>query len=129
MIVVADTHSLVWFLTGNPRLSPNAKTSLSDFSNLLIIPSIVMLEVRYLYDRKRISISFEEVLEKMETSENVVIHPLDMLVATFAPVKLEIHDAIIVGTTISLSQQHDQPVYLVTKDETITKSGIVPVIW
>lgn len=129
MIVVADTHSLVWFLTGNPRLSPNAKSSLSDFSNLLIIPSIVMLEVKYLYDRKRISISFEEVLEKMETSENVVIHPLDMLVATFAPVKLEIHDAIIVGTTISLSQQRDQPVYLVTKDETITKSGIVPVIW
>jgi len=85
VIVVADTHSLVWFLTGNPRLSPNAKTSLSDFSNLLIIPSIDMLEVRYLYDRKRISISFEEVLEKIETSENVVIHPLNMLVATFVP--------------------------------------------
>jgi len=44
-----------------------------------------MLEVRYLYDRKRISISFEEVLEKIETSENVVIHPLNMLVATFVP--------------------------------------------
>jgi hypothetical protein len=87
------------------------------------------LEVRYLYDRKRISISFEKVLEKLETTENVVIHPLDMFVATFAPVKLEIHDAIIAATTISLSQQQDQPVYLVTRDETITKSGFVPVIW
>jgi PIN domain nuclease of toxin-antitoxin system len=128
VIVVTDTHPLVWFLTGNPRLSTKAKSCLSDPSNLLVIPSIVMLEVRYLYDRKRISISFEKVLAKFETTENVVIHPLDMFVATFAPVKLEIHDAIIVGTTISLSQQHDQPVCLATKDETITKSGIVPVI-
>jgi len=56
---------------------------------------LVMLEVKYLHSRKRISISFEEVLEKTETSENVVIHPLDIFVATFAPVKLEIHYAII----------------------------------
>jgi hypothetical protein len=88
-----------------------------------------MLEVKYLYSRKRISISFEEVLEKTETSENIVIHPLDIFVATFAPVKMEIHDAIIVGTTISLSQQHGEPVSLVTRDETITKSGFVPIIW
>jgi hypothetical protein len=88
-----------------------------------------MLEVKYLYARKRISISFEEVLEKTEASENVVIHPLDILVATSAPVKMEIHDAIVIGTTISLSQQHGEPVFLVTKDETIIKSGLVPIIW
>ena len=129
MIIVADTHPWVWFLTANPHLSPKAKASLSDSSNLVIVPSIVMLEVKYLYYRKRISISFEEVLSKTETSENVVIHPLDMLVATFAPVKLEIHDAIIVGTTINLSKQHGQLVSLITKDENISKSGFVPVIW
>ena len=88
-----------------------------------------MLEVKYLYSRKRISISFEEVLEKTETSENVVIHPLDIFVTTFAPVKLEIHDAIIVGTAIYLSKELGQSVSLVTKDKTISKSGLVPVIW
>jgi PIN domain nuclease of toxin-antitoxin system len=129
MIIVTDTHPWVWFLTANSRLSPNAKTSLSDASNLIVVPSIVMLEVKYLYERTRISISFNEVLEKTETSENVVIHPLDIFVATFAPVNLEIHDAIIVGTTINLSQQHDQLVYLITRDETISKSGLVRVIW
>lgn len=129
MIIVADTHPWVWFLMANPHLSPKAKASLSDSSNLVIAPSIVMLEVKYLYYRKRISISFEEVLSKTETSENVVIHPLDIFVATFAPVKLEIHDAIIVGTTINLSKQHGQLVSLITKDENISKSGFVPVIW
>jgi PIN domain nuclease of toxin-antitoxin system len=129
VIIVTDTHPWVWFLTGNPHLSTKAKSSLSASSNLIVVPSIVMLEIKYLYDRKRISISFDEVVEKAETSENVVIHPLDIFVATFAPVKLEIHDAIIVGTAINLSQQHDEPVSLVTRDETITKSGLVPIIW
>ena len=129
MIIVTDTHPWVWFLTANPHLSTKAKSSLSDSSNLIVVPSIVMLEIKYLYDRKRISIAFDEVVEKAETTENVVIHPLDIFVATFAPIKLEIHDAIIVGTAINLSQQHDEPVSLVTKDETITKSGLVRVIW
>jgi PIN domain nuclease of toxin-antitoxin system len=129
VIIVTDTHPWIWFLTANHRLSSKAKASLSDSSNLIIVPSIVILEVKYLYSRKRISVSFEEVLEKTETSENVVIHPLDIFVATFSPVKMEIHDAIIVGTTISLSQQHGEPVSLVTKDEIITKSGLVPIIW
>jgi len=129
VIIVTDTHPWVWFLTANPHLSTKAKSSLSDSSNLIVVPSIVMLEIKYLYDRKRISIAFDEVVEKAETTENVVIHPLDIFVATFAPIKLEIHDAIIVGTAINLSQQHDEPVSLVTKDETITKSGLVRVIW
>jgi len=129
VIIVTDTHPWVWFLTANPRLSPKAKSSLSDSLNLVVVPSIIMLEIKYLYDRKRISISFDEVVEKAETSENVVIHPLDIFVATFAPVKLEIHDAIIVGTAINLSQQHDQPVYLITRDEAISKSGLVRILW
>lgn len=129
MIIVTDTHPWIWFLTAHHRLSSKAKVFLSDSSNLVIVPSIVVSEVKYLYSRKRISVSFEEVLDKTESSENVVIHPLDIDVATCAPVNMEIHDAIIVGTTISLSQQHGEPVSLITRDEIIAKSGLVPIIW
>ena len=129
MIIVTDTHPLVWFLTADPHLSPHARSFYLDLSNFVIIPSIIMLEIKYLYNRKRISISFEEAIEKIETAENALIHPLDILVATFAPVKLEIHDAIIVGTAIYLSKELGQSVSLVTKDKTISKSGLVPVIW
>jgi PIN domain nuclease of toxin-antitoxin system len=55
VIIVTDRHPWVWFLTANSRLSPKAKSALSDSSNLIVVPSIVMLEVKYLYERKRIT--------------------------------------------------------------------------
>jgi PIN domain nuclease of toxin-antitoxin system len=127
--IVTDTHPWVWFLTANSRLSEDARSSLSNPSHLIIVPSIVMLEIRYLYNRKRIPISFEEVLEQLETTENILIHPLDVSVASIAPMTLEIYDAIIVGTTIYLSKELGQVVSLVTNDKAITDSGLVPVIW
>ena len=88
-----------------------------------------MLEIRYLYNRRRISISFEEALQHIETAVNVLLHPLDISIATLAPVELEIHDAIIVGTALYLSDELKEPVPLVTIDITISNSRLVPVIW
>jgi len=127
--VVTDTHPWIWFLAASPRLSADAKASLSNPSNLIIVPSIVMLEIRYLYNRRRISISFEEALQHIETAANVLLHPLDISIATLAPVELEIHDAIIVGTALYLSDELKEPVPLITLDKTISNSRLVPVIW
>ena len=129
MTIVTDTHPWIWFLAASPRLSANAKASLSNPSNLIVVPSIVMLEIRYLYNRKRISISFEEALQHIETAANVLLHPLDISVVTLAPAELEIHDAIIVGTALYLSDELKEPVPLITLDKTISNSGLVPVIW
>lgn len=129
MTVVTDTHPWIWFLAASPRLSPEAKASLSNPSNLIIVPSIVMLEIRYLYNRRRISISFEEALQYIETAANVLLHPLDISVVTHAPVKLDIHDAIIVGTALYLSDELKEPVPLITIDKTISGLQIVPIIW
>ena len=65
----------------------------------------------------------------METAANVFLHPLDISLVTFAPDELEIHDAIIVGTALYLSDELKEPVPLVTRDKTISDSGPVPVIW
>lgn len=129
MTIVTDTHPWIWFLAASPRLSANAKASLSNPSNLIVVPSIVMLEIRYLYNRKRISISFEEALQHIETAANVLLHPLDISVVTLAPAELEIHDAIIVGTALYLSNELREPVPLVTLDKTISNSRLVTVIW
>lgn len=129
MTIVTDTHPWIWFLAASPRLSANAKASLSNPSNLIVVPSIVMLEIRYLYNRKRISISFEEALQHIETAANVLLHPLDISVVTLAPAELEIHDAIIVGTALYLSNELREPVPLVTLDKTISNSQLVTVIW
>lgn len=129
MNIVTDTHPWVWFLTANARLSSRAKDLLSNPESLIIVPSIVMLEIKYLYNRKRIPVSFEKALEQVETAENVLLHPLDISVATLAPLNLEIHDAIIVGTALFLSDELNQPVSLVTLDKAISNSGLVPTIW
>lgn len=129
MYIVTDTHPWVWFLTASPRLSQEAKSVLSDTSNLIIIPSIVMMEIKYLYQHKRITLSFEEALQQVETSENILLHPLDISVVAKAPISLDIHDAIIVGTTIQAAEEFGQTVSLVTIDKAIADSKLAPVIW
>ncbi len=129
MYIVTDTHPWVWFLTASPRLSQKAKSILSDPSNVIILPSIVMMEIKYLYQHKRITLSFEEALQQVETSENILLHPLDISVVTIAPISLYIHDAIIVGTTIQAVKEFAQTVSLITIDKAITDSKLVPVVW
>lgn len=129
MYIVTDTHPCVWFLTASPRLSQKAESILSDPSNLIILPSIVMMEIKYLYQHKRITLSFEEALQQVETSENILLHPLDISVVTIAPISLDIHDAIIVGAAIQTAEEFAQTVSLVTIDKAITDSKIVPVVW
>lgn len=129
MIIVTDTHPWIWFLAASPRLSADAKAALSDPSNVIVVSSIVMLEIRYLYNRRRISVSFGEALQHVEAATNVLLHPLDISVVTLAPDELEIHDAIIVGTALYLSDELKEPVPLVTRDKTISDSRLVPVIW
>jgi PIN domain nuclease of toxin-antitoxin system len=127
--VVTDTHPWVWFLTGNFRLSPRANAALADSSNLIIIPSIVMMEIRYLYQHKRINLSFEETLQKVESCANILIFPLDISVVTLSPTSLDIHDAIIVGTALQSSEELGQPSSLITIDKAITEARLVPIIW
>ena len=129
MYIVTDTHPWVWFLTANTRLSSNAKARLADPFNIVIVPTIVMMEIRYLYQHKRITLSFEEALQQIETSENILLYPLDLSIVNLAPITLDIHDAIIVGTTLNLTAELGQTVSLVTVDKTISDSKLVPVIW
>lgn len=129
MYIVTDTHPWVWFLTANSRLSSKAKDALANPSNLVIIPSIVMMEIRYLYQHKRITLSFEETLRRIESSGNVLLYPLDISVVSMAPTALDIHDAIIVGTTLTASEEFGQATSLATMDKAITDSRLVPIIW
>lgn len=88
-----------------------------------------MMEIKYLYHRKRTPLSFEEVLQQVETAENILFHPMDLSIVSIAPTSFDIHDAIIIGTAIQVSEEFGQVVPLVTADRAITDSHLVPVIW
>jgi len=77
-------------------------------------------------EKKRIKVNHEEILEKIENSNNFEIYSLDVDVLPVArniTTIPELHDRIVVATAKLLDAK------LLTKDENIQKSGIVEIVW
>jgi PIN domain nuclease of toxin-antitoxin system len=50
MKYVVDTHALIWFLAGSPRLGVNAASVLSDPASELILPATVLAEICWIVE-------------------------------------------------------------------------------
>jgi PIN domain nuclease of toxin-antitoxin system len=59
MKYVIDTHALIWFLEGNPRLGTNAKAIISHPDSRLIIPATTLAEAVWIVERGRTCIPFK----------------------------------------------------------------------
>jgi PIN domain nuclease of toxin-antitoxin system len=132
MKYVVDTHALIWFLEGNPRIGTNAKNILSEPTSQLIVPAIVLAEAAWIVERGRTSIpSVMDLLNAVETDARVSIYPVDKTVIKQS-VSLtaigEMHDRQIVATTLVLASQNEM-VALLTCDRNITASGLVKILW
>lgn len=123
---VLDTHTLVWFLSRSPRLSGTVLAILRDPAVRLIIPAIVLAEIKYLSGRGRFAQTLDDVLRVTSTDPRCVLSPIDLNVIQHAPASLDIHDGLIVGTALAQPMPVDG---ILTCDEAITKSGLVPVVW
>lgn len=77
MKYVIDTHTLVWFLEGNPRLGSKAKTILSNPESQLIIPATALAEAVWIVERGRTSISSATaLLSAVNADTRIVVYPL-----------------------------------------------------
>ena len=129
MTYVADTHPLFWFLTNNKRLSSNARVLFEEAEtgeSSIIVPSIVLAELMYLFEKQNLRDKFKEVLKRIEIALNYEVCSLDTEVIDISSKIIsvkEIHDRIIIATAKLL----DCP--LITKDEEITNSKEVECIW
>ena len=73
---VVDAHSLVWFIAEDERLSLNAKQILEQAEEAkvqVLIPTVVLAEITHISRKKRVSITIEEVLDRIEQSSGFVI--------------------------------------------------------
>lgn len=129
---VLDTHTLVWYLEGSPRLSTRAKAIVDDLSSQLVVPIIALAEAAFLVERGRIAISsVPDLLNDVLADPRIEVYPLTWevfqhtLTATSIP---EMHDRLIIATTLHLQSQ-GHTVALITRDEMITQSGLVSIIW
>lgn len=129
MTYIADTHVIVWFLEDDPRLSKAASDALDDANAQLVIPTIVLAEIAFLYARHRITIDLPQVFSYIANAMNCVVYPLDEFVIRQLPTTLDIHDAIIVATAIMFRNELGEDTALITKDAEIVASGMVRVIW
>ena len=85
MTYVLDTHPIVWFLEGSGRISAQAGTVLRDPSHRFILPTIVMVEITYLYSKGRIAVDIAVVQQRLVAADNCVLYPLDEQVAMRIP--------------------------------------------
>jgi PIN domain nuclease of toxin-antitoxin system len=132
MKYVVDTHALIWFLEGNPRLGIAAKTVLMDPVSELILPAIALAEAVWIVDRGKTSIpSVRSLLDLIAQDSRVVLHPLDWGIIAqsigLSPIN-EMHDRQIVSTAKILEVQGEQ-VALLTCDQNITASNVVTIVW
>lgn len=130
MPYVTDTHSLIWYMTEDRKLSKKAKwifVSADIFQDTIFIPCNVFFELLYLIEKKRIPIDFGGFLGMISSSGNYSVEPLCLPIIQQArkipraKIK-DPWDRIIAATSIHLNLP------LITGDKKLKK--IVPkVIW
>lgn len=134
MSVVADTHSIIWYVDAPHELSSAATAALDSAANTsgdyIFISAITLVEIRYLVEKNRIKASVLARIEQEldEPDPMIVVAPLDRAVSdalasiprTIVP---EMPDRIIAATAHVLSFP------LVTRDTAISKLTNIAVVW
>jgi PIN domain nuclease of toxin-antitoxin system len=128
MTYVLDTHPVVWFLETSQRLSSRARNVLRDPSHTFILPTLVLVEITYLYTKRRIAVDAAMVQQRLVSASNCVLYPLDEQVAMLIPTGLNIHDAIVVATALVYRDILHEPAVVITKNGEITRSRLIDTV-
>jgi len=124
---VIDSHILgAYLLDELPERSDQIFEDAENEKATLIIPSIVIAELIYVYEKAKITSKIWEMFEKLDAYPSFTIHPLDEPLLKIIPdIKLpELHDRIIIATCI-----YTKAKALITKDQQITSSKLVHTIY
>ena len=113
MIYVLDTHALTWFIQKYPRLSVAARQVLENPANSFIVPTMVLVEIKFLHAKGRIKTDLPTVQQRFIAATNARVHPLDEEIVSLIPVGLDIHDSVIVATAIFYRDKLQQPTALI----------------
>ncbi len=123
---VVDTHTLVWYLANDSRLGAQAEAIMDDTNVRLIVPTIVLAEIKHLATRGRFTQNLDDVLRVINADPRCLVYPIDISVVNIAPTDLDIHDSLIVGVALVQSEVVDG---ILTRDKAIADTKVVPVIW
>jgi len=128
-VYMTDTHSLLWAFHKPRKLGEKARQAfqeIADGESRLLIPVIVLAELIFTIENKPVQADLDKILSAIRNSPNIDFVDFDFKSAlrlrdlTAIP---EMHDRIITAAAIEYQAT------LITFDESITKSGMVKVIW
>ena len=88
-----------------------------------------MVEIKFLSQKERIEITFDEIEEIIANEPKFSIYPLDMQLVGKIPLNLDIHDAIICATALLYRDVLKKSACLITKDSEIRNSQLVEICW
>jgi PIN domain nuclease of toxin-antitoxin system len=131
---ILDTHTLVWYLEGNPGLGRQAKATMAATSSEMVLPLIALAEAAYLIEEGRLGIpTVSDLLADISNDDRIEVHELTLEVfersLTSEGLRIpELYDRFIVSTGLHL-QDLGHTVTILTKDKSITDAGVLPVIW
>lgn len=122
---VIDTQALIKFMNGVKVISTVVdeilrKTDAGE--NIIVVPSVVVFEIAYLYEKKRIPVSVSDIEGIISGSLNYIEEPLtlDVIKSAFEINDIpELHDRLIAGTARHLELP------LITNDPVILRSAFV----
>ncbi len=123
-----DTVGLVLHLEKR-RMGTDAQTILQQAEAneaTIFIPAMVLAEIVYLAEKKRIGLTFKQTFAYLNTQPNFVESPLDQdVIRTAHQIKdiPELHDRLIAAS----ARANAHP--LLTNDSTIQNSAFVTTIW
>ena len=125
---VTDTQALVKFLSGKKVINDKIHSIFEDTDNgkaIIVIPSIVLFEIAYLHEKKRIPISLSDIEAILSNSINYTEKKLsiNMIKSAFEIDDIpELHDRLIAGTALYLN------IPILTNDSEIQRSKYVETI-
>ena len=132
-MIVLDTHALIWWVNGDARLAPTAKTIIEDSlsgNSQVLVSAISAWELALLVQRGRIALAMEmdEWLRAVESIEGVSIVPVSAQMAVQS-VNLpgEFHKDPADRMIVALARELNAPV--ITADEKIHRYPHVRWLW
>jgi PIN domain nuclease of toxin-antitoxin system len=125
---IINTQALIKFLNGQKVINDRINSILQNADlgiNIIVIPSIVIFEIGYLFEKERISFSINDLEQIIINSTNYLEEKLslDIIKCSFEIDDIpELHDRLIAGTARYLNLP------ILTNDPQILKSKFVECI-
>ena len=68
-----DTHTLLWFTTGNPRISDNLRLQIENNDNLLSIASVWEMAIKHSIGKLNLDMSFDDFVEQQIIGNGITL--------------------------------------------------------